>query len=184
LRWGTNLYRPNARQNHPLITLNPGIFDQVQQLLGSASAEEAEAHVARLEDEIQAKKAEQQKWWALLGLKQQLGEAERSTNGPSEFAGYPAAACRCVPLRRAVRVIFEERTEGSTVVLADLRDELLRRNWLSDDEKDIECLYMTGSNMVKRDELSRPRRGLYQLPSAGDGPRGWDREQSGEVGSR
>jgi hypothetical protein len=136
----------------------PNIFDQVQQLLGDVSSSTAEAEIERLGREVEEKRAEIQKWYALLGLKQQLGDAGSNGHQGSQDT---------LPLRRAVRIIFEERAEGSTLAVADLRGELLRRRWLDDDKRDNNRLYMTVSNMVKRGELVRPAQGLYKLPPEG-----------------
>jgi hypothetical protein len=133
------------------------IIDQIEHLLGSVSANEAQGHIERLEREIEAKQAERRQWVALLGLKNQQLDGAESTNGNH-------ASQDTLPLRRAVLVIFKERVEGSTLVIGDLRDELQRRGWLGDGEKDMSRLYMTVSNMVKRKDLFRPERGLYQLP--------------------
>lgn len=133
------------------------IIDQIEHLLGSVSAKEAQGHIERLEREIEAKRAEQGQWAALLGLKNQQLDGTESANGNHTTQD-------TLPLRRAVLVIFEERAEGSTLVIGDLRDELQRRGWLGDSEKDMSRLYMTVSNMVKRKDLFRPKRGLYQLP--------------------
>jgi hypothetical protein len=137
---------------------NDDIFDQVQRLLGAVSSDKAQANIERLEQEITDKRAEQQKWYALLGLKQQLGETTGSSNGQT-------ASHRQLPLREAVRVVFNERGEGTTLTLADLREELRRRSWLGETENEDHRLQMAASSMVKRGELFRPKKGFYRLAS-------------------
>jgi hypothetical protein len=136
------------------MTLNGDIFGQVQKLLGSVSTQEAEAHITRLTEEIDEKKDEQQRWYSLLALKSQLGEVVTVT-APEQ-----------IPLKRAIRLVLEERGIGATIALSVLRDELQRRNWLGTEDTEYHRLQMAASNMAKRGELDRPRKGLYRLASS------------------
>lgn len=46
--------------------------------------------------------------------------------------------------------------------LADLREELIRRGWLADDDKARHALQMLMLNMAKRGEIDKPRTGVYR----------------------
>ena len=94
------------------MTSPANIIVQIQHLLGSVSADEAQGHVERLGREIEAKQAEERQWVALLGLKNQQSDGAESTNGNHTSQD-------TLPLRRAVLVIFKERAEGSTLVIGD-----------------------------------------------------------------
>lgn len=132
------------------------IFDQVQQLLGSVTADNARERIAQLDTEIEERKLERQKWFALLSLKQQLGE---SPNGASpEAASVPT-------LRRAIFAVMNQWPIGSEIPLSALRAHLVKREWLTPERKDAHRLQMMASDMVKRGQLGRPRKGFYQLPS-------------------
>jgi hypothetical protein len=137
------------------VALSSDIFTQVQQLLGSVSAEEAQAHIERLMREIHERQEEQQRWYSLLALKSQLGEAP----APPTIPDVP-------PLRPAIKLVFRDHGVGTVIALATLRDELARRGWLGDGDTEYHRLQMMASKMAKRGELDRPQKGLYRLASS------------------
>jgi hypothetical protein len=139
------------------------IFDQVQTLLENVTTEEAIQHIERLQAEIQEKEAEQAKWRALVGLKQQLGEAIPSTDG------------RRLTLPDSVLLVLREQPAGTSMRLRDIGRELQRRGWLPDDKNAYHRLQMAASKMQRRGDLERPEHGYYKLPptvTAGGGGEG------------
>jgi hypothetical protein len=51
--------------------------------------------------------------------------------------------------------------------LADIRDELIRRGWLSPDEKARHALQVLMLNMTRRGEVLKPATGVYQSKRSG-----------------
>jgi hypothetical protein len=145
-----------------------GIFDKVQALLGDVTVDDAVANIQRLEDEISEKQAEQAKWRALLGLKQQLGEAAAASNGQAPRPTLP----------QAVLAYLHELPPGSSVRLKDIGVQLQAKGWLDTDKNAMHRLQMATSKLVKRDELERADRGFYKLPS-GVGAPGEESEGTG-----
>jgi hypothetical protein len=150
-------HNPTTPATVSAMAISGNIFDQVQQLLGSVSASEAEARIAQLAVEIQDKQAEQQKWYSLLALKQQLGVANTAASGSQD--NKPT-------LRQAITISLEARAFGDVVALAALRDDLVRRGWLTSSESDYHRLQMMASAMARKGQLERPTKGRYRLASS------------------
>jgi hypothetical protein len=150
------------------------IFGEVQRLLGSVAVEDAQARIEVLREEIEERQAEQQRWYSLLGLKQQLGEVEAGL-------GQPAPP----PLRIAIRSLFEDIAPGTPASLSAIRRELQRRDWLGDTDNEGHRLQMAASNMVKRGDLERVSKGLYRLASddASAGKSSSEAKSSGSLGT-
>lgn len=120
------------------------------------SANEAVLEIERLEKVIADAQLEQSKWRTILGLKQQLGEPSTvlvNQNGESKPT-----------LRQAITLVLENKGPGSAMRLRDIGDELVRRGWLGQSERDNHRLQMMASDMKKKDQLERPGYGLYRLP--------------------
>jgi hypothetical protein len=125
------------------------IFDEIQALLGRVARGDAERQIERLEHEITEKQEERAKWFALLGLKQQLGPPGKAPT-----------------LRRAILLVLQDRPAGYRTKLAEVRGRLIERGWLTDSKSDAHRLQMMASDMTKRGQLERPSKGWYRLPSA------------------
>ena len=138
------------------------IMRQIESILGSITLEEAEAEKRRLESELHQTQAEIEKLSALIQLKRQVAAGANGTGG----GGIPT-------LRQAVIAGMNEWQPGSFVRLAQLRERLVARGWISNSKSDSHRLQVMASDMVRKGQLLRPETGTYQLPPAtgeeGDG---------------
>ncbi len=137
-------------------------IDQITAILDSFSLEEAEAEVLRLQAEAERVQATLQKFQALVAFKRQLGNAGNGDE-PSERL-FVAHSSKPPPLRQAILAVMNEWRHGSYIRLAQLRERLVERGWLTDSDSDAHRLQVTAGLMVRRGTLQRPEKGFYQLP--------------------
>jgi hypothetical protein len=143
------------------------IFDEIQGLLSSVTAQEARERIDDIEKKIVELQEERSKWGSLLVLKNQLGEAEGQADSSM---GTPT-------MREAIRRVLGDLSPGDSMKLSLIGHEIIERGWMEDVKKDWHRLQMMASTMKRQNQLERPRMGFYRLPLKDSRPEGEDPEK-------
>jgi len=144
----------------------------VDDFLRAYPEEQLRREIEQLEMELLDKREELelvQRWKHLRALEdgsQPDGghEADAEAEGERQPARVESEGADAPATRReAIETVMRERPNHSWK-LSELREALVARGWLPDDEASNHRLQVTASRMAKRRQLRRPRQGYYRLP--------------------
>jgi hypothetical protein len=98
----------------------------------------------------------------LQDLRPSPSEATQPPESEQRHDGPPTSRPTRPPKRLAVLKLLSE-SPGRTWRLADIRNTLIERGWLDDNDRARHALQVALLGMAKRGELEKPRTGFYRL---------------------
>jgi hypothetical protein len=121
----------------------------------SSEAQQAEDEAKRLRDAADTLRAERE---ALVGLRNFLGAPTPEGTG-SATNGQTAPRTRRSSKREAIIAALQ----SGPLSTAQVRDELVANGVIDDEERAYHALRVTLSQMFRKNQLSRPSMGVYEL---------------------